>query len=124
MDHGQAGMSGQNDRDSASQARDPRDSLLLMARLRIGDETEMREVRVRNLSAGGLMAEIDRPLAPDTAVTVELRGIGAVTGRVAWFAEGRAGIALDREVDPARARKPVTVRARPVAAPAPRRRPV
>jgi hypothetical protein len=71
-----------------------------------GEQTE-RTVRVRNLSAGGLMIETERPMAVGTVLILGLRGIGEVTGRVAWYAEGRAGVALDAPIDPKRARKPV-----------------
>lgn len=84
-----------------------RDSLFLMANLRVKGIGETLSVRVRNLSPGGLMAELPDPVVPDCAVEVEVRGIGWVPGRVAWQTEGRAGIAFDREIDPRRARKPV-----------------
>ena len=54
-----------------------------------------------------LMIEFDRPLAVDTPVTIDLRGIGEVTGRVAWCTQGRLGIALDETIDPMKARKSV-----------------
>ena len=81
-----------------------RDSLLLMARLRVAGHQPI-DVRVRNLSAGGLMVELPYPIASEGEVEVEVRGIGWVTGRIAWQTEGRAGIAFDREIDPQRARK-------------------
>lgn len=84
-----------------------RDSLFLSARLQIGGAGPTHDVRVRNLSAGGLMAELDRTVDPGTPVTLEMRGLGEMTGTVAWCAEGRMGIALDHPIDPARARKPV-----------------
>lgn len=87
-----------------------RDSLYLAARLRV-EGGEPVEVRVRNLSEGGLMAEGAPPAAIGTAVTVELRNLGAVPGKVAWYTENRAGIAFDVAIDPHRARKPVAVRA-------------
>lgn len=97
---------------SGSEARRPnRDSMFLSAQLTLGSDAP-REVRVRNLSERGLMAELDRAVAPGTAVTLELRGIGRITGRIAWFAEGRAGVALDQDIDPARARRRIGTRAR------------
>ena len=84
-----------------------RDSLFLSARLQVGGDGITHDVRVRNLSAGGLMAELDRTVPPGTAVALEMRGLGAMTGAVAWCAHGRMGIALDHPIDPARARKPV-----------------
>lgn len=91
----------------SSQRTRARDSLFLIARLTLPDEREAREVRVRNLSEGGLMVELDRDVAENSAVTLTMRGIGEMTGRVAWSAEGRIGVALDRPINPRLARKPV-----------------
>lgn len=91
----------------AAPRRRSRDSLFLMAQLRIGDDAKVHEVRVRNLSEGGLMVELDRVIASDTPVTLDVRGIGEIGGRVAWCTEGRLGIALDAPIDPKKARKPV-----------------
>lgn len=85
-----------------------RDSLLLTARLRIGDQSA--DVRVRNLSAGGLMAEYAKAVSLGAAITIDVRGIGPVTGRVAWATDGRIGIAFDEPIDPKLARKPVATR--------------
>lgn len=84
-----------------------RDSLFLMAKLQFAGETAVREVRVRNLSEGGLMVDCPRVKEPGTGVKLDLRGIGAVAGRVAWCTEGRIGIALDSPIDPKKARKPL-----------------
>lgn len=84
-----------------------RDSLFLSARLSFGTETAIYDVRVRNLSAGGLMAELERMIEPGTTVRLEMRGLGEMSGHVAWCAHGRLGISLDQQIDPARARKPV-----------------
>ena len=81
-----------------------RDSLFLMAQLRVAGGTPV-EVRVRNLSPGGLMVELPYPVTPEGAVEVEVRGLGWIAGRIAWQIEGRAGVAFDREIDPQRARK-------------------
>ncbi len=80
-----------------------RDSLFLSASVDL-EGFEPFTTRVRNLSAGGMM--IDAPLAiPSGAtLTAELRGVGKVTGCVAWSSLGRAGIAFDREIDPRLAR--------------------
>ncbi|PTW44422.1 PilZ domain-containing protein [Sphingomonas faeni] len=83
-----------------------RDSLLLVARVRIGDETIAREARVRNLSETGLMAELAKVVEVGTPVTVTLRGIGEVAGTVAWCTEGRMGISLNAPIDPLHVRKP------------------
>ncbi len=94
---------------AAGQRSRGRDSLFLAARLRIGDE-EATDIRVRNLSAGGLMIDNAPPVTIGAALIVELRHIGAVSGKVAWYTEGRAGIAFDDPIDPIRARKPVATR--------------
>ena len=84
-----------------------RDSLFLSARLQLAGEPTIHKVRVRNLSQGGLMAELNGPVAQGTAVQLEMRGLGEMTGTIAWRAHGRMGIALDQPIDPQRARKPV-----------------
>ncbi|WP_294107466.1 PilZ domain-containing protein [Sphingomonas sp.] len=85
-----------------------RESMFLGARFRVPGVREPVDGRVRNISAGGLMAELPRPVEAGAAVEIEIRGIGWVAGKVAWAAHGRLGIAFDEPVDPQRARKPVT----------------
>ena len=93
--------------DSGHQRESARDSMLIQAKLRHpGDDSE-HLARVRNLSAGGMMVEISNPFEKGDELTVELRGVGVVTGRVAWALNGRIGIALDKPIDPAKARKPL-----------------
>lgn len=89
------------------QRKRKRDSLLLQATLTLAGETATREVRIRNLSEGGLMAELARVVETGTPVAIEMRGIGNLNGKVAWCAEGRMGIVFDRKIDPQLARKPV-----------------
>jgi hypothetical protein len=92
--------------DAAANRNDSRDSLLLAAQFRVAGQ-QNRAIRIRNLSAGGLMAEIADALALGTAVEVDVRGLGWIPGRVAWVAAGRIGVAFDRPIDPLAARKPV-----------------
>ena len=85
-----------------------RDSLLLLAQLRVdGSEPEYR-VKVRNLSAGGMMAEGAVPAARGSLVSIALRNIGWVDGTVAWKQDDRLGIAFVEEIDPKLARAPIT----------------
>ena len=77
-----------------------RSTLVLVARLRLEGEHDGREVRVRNLSEGGLMLEFDRPLDVGTSILLDLDGVGAITGKVAWCTQGRVGVALDAMIDP------------------------
>lgn len=95
--------------DAAHQRNEVRDSLFLGAQLTIGT-LPPEQVRVRNLSAGGLMAEYPASVTQGTPVTVDLRGIGAIAGRIAWATDGRIGIAFDDQIDPLRARKPIAMK--------------
>lgn len=84
-----------------------RDSLFLLANLRVEGQADPIAVRVRNLSSGGLMAELPFPVRTDRAISIDVRGIGWIPGRIAWQTEGRIGVSFDQPVDPQRARKPV-----------------
>lgn len=84
-----------------------RDSLFVMADLQIdGIEGEHR-IRVRNLSSGGLMAEVPLKVQRGQLAWVNLRNIGWVEGSVAWVQDNRFGIAFGEEIDPRLARAPV-----------------
>jgi len=84
-----------------------RDSLLLKAVLRFPRTKDEGEVRIRNLSAGGLMAEAPLRVARGEAVEIRLRSIGWISGHVAWVTEGRLGIAFDHPINPKDARNPL-----------------
>lgn len=86
--------------DFGDQRSGSRHSLLLVAQFRVAGE-KAEQVRVRNISAGGLMAEYPDPLERGTAAEIEVRGIGWVSGRIAWSLEGRVGMAFDTAIDPA-----------------------
>lgn len=94
--------------ESAAKRKKSRDSLFLVACLTIDGHPGTTEVRVRNLSSGGLMAEYAHPLAIGTAIEVEMRGVGKVAGEVAWTTAGRIGISFETPIDPMQARKPVS----------------
>jgi len=82
-----------------------RDSLFLLANVRVEQESEQYRVRVRNLSDGGMMGEGTMRVQRGTRVKVELRNIGKIDGSVAWVQDQRFGIAFDEEVDSQQARK-------------------
>ena len=86
-----------------------RDSLLLKAILRFPNGTDERVVRIRNLSAGGLMAEVPIKVSRGERVEINLHSIGWVTGHIAWVTDGRVGIAFDHPINPKDARKPIGV---------------
>jgi hypothetical protein len=77
-----------------------RDSLFLMAELRVDGESNGQRVKVRNLSSGGMMAEGEIKVVRGSRVTVDLKNVGQVEGNVAWVQENRCGIAFAREIDP------------------------
>ena len=101
----------------AAPRRAARDSFFLQANVSAPGSGRSFPVRVRNLSAGGMMADCDRPLTVGDRLEVELRGVERVDGTVAWVRAGRIGVSFDTSIDPQQARKPV---ARPIE---PRERP-
>lgn len=84
-----------------------RDSLFLKATIKFPSSGEGGEVRIRNLSAGGLMAETSTRAVRGEKVEINLRTVGWIGGVVAWVAEGRIGIAFEHPIDPRAVRKPV-----------------
>jgi hypothetical protein len=84
-----------------------RDSLFLMADLR-GDGLEgEHRIKVRNLSAGGMMGDGPVRVQRGAVVEVLLRNIGWVEGSIAWVHNERFGVAFREEIDPKVARVPV-----------------
>ncbi len=83
-----------------------RDSLFLLAQVRVDGVAETYRVKVRNLSAGGMMAEGEARVTRGSLVHVELRNLGWVEGTVAWKQDTRFGIAFVDEIDPVVARGP------------------
>ena len=87
--------------------QDGRDSLFLLADLRLAGETAEHRVKVRNLSAGGMMADGAVRVARGAPVQVNLRNLGWVDGVVAWVQDSRFGVAFLAEIDPRAARSPL-----------------
>src|SRR5687767_8052600 len=83
-----------------------RDSLFLLAQVRVDGQPGVYRVKVRNLSAGGMMAEGEAKVMRGALVQVELRNIGWVDGSVAWKQDNRFGIAFVDEIDPRVVRAP------------------
>jgi hypothetical protein len=55
-------------------------------------------IRVRNVSAGGLMAEIGQPVSVGDIVTVELSS-QKIPGSVVWIRDGTVGVKFDQNID-------------------------
>lgn len=85
-----------------------RDSLFLLANVRVEQQREQHRVRVRNLSDGGMMGEGPIKIKRGNRVEIELRNVGTVMGTIAWVQDNRFGIAFDEEIDSHEARKPST----------------
>lgn len=84
-----------------------RDSLFVMADMRIdGIDGEFR-IKVRNLSSGGMMGEGSVRVPRGAAVWINLRNIGWTEGSVAWLHDTRFGVAFREEIDPKVVRAPV-----------------
>ncbi len=86
-----------------------RDSLFLMAELRLEGDDAQHRVRVRNLSAGGMMAEGDFRALAGTRVTVTLKNVRPIAGSVAWVHARRVGISFAEEIDPKAPRSAATI---------------
>ena len=89
----------------------PRDSHFLLSTLRLDGEERLNRIKVRNLSAGGMMAEGQVRVRRGTLVHVDLRNIGWIMGSVAWVQDNRFGVAFADEIDPKLVRQPVTGKA-------------
>lgn len=86
----------------------PRDSLFLLTSLSTPEGVPLGKARIRNLSATGLMADCERAVPAGAKVEFDLRGIGKVSGTVAWARDDKIGLAFDEAIDPQLARKPVS----------------
>lgn len=84
-----------------------RDSLFVLAELRIDGRQGEQRVRVRNLSAGGLMADGIDGVQRGQLVSVNLRNLGWTEGTIAWVQGNRCGVAFREEIDPRLARAPI-----------------
>lgn len=84
-----------------------RDSLFLMADIRVVGVDGEHRIKVRNLSAGGMMGEGRVRVTRGNAVEINIRNIGWVEGTVAWLQDDRFGVAFAEEIDPILARAPL-----------------
>jgi diguanylate cyclase (GGDEF)-like protein len=77
--------------------REPRHRLMRRAVASI--EGEMVEVRLRNISSMGALAECPQPVAPETQLTIDIVGVGPVRGIVRWAQSGQFGVQFDGPFD-------------------------
>ncbi len=83
-----------------------RDSLFVLTDLRVEGQDGEHRVKMRNLSAGGMMAEGTVRVRGGAIVSVNLRNVGWTKGSVAWIEGNRFGVAFAEDIDPVPARKP------------------
>ena len=95
------------DMDGTDNRQIARDSLFVLADLRVDGLDGEHRIKVRNLSSGGMMGEGPVRVTRGVAVQVNIRNIGWVDGTIAWIQENRFGIAFVEEIDPKIARSNV-----------------
>ena len=83
-----------------------RDSLFILAELKFEGQDAEHRVKVRNLSAGGMMGEAPLKIARGAVVLINLRNAGWIEGTVAWVQDSRFGVAFREEIDPLSVRAP------------------
>ena len=72
----------------------------LMAEVSVSGREGVHQIRVRNLSAGGMMGEGDVSVDRGTQLVILLPNIGSVTGSVAWVQDDRFGVAFAEDINP------------------------
>ena len=92
--------------DEAEQRQLTRDSLFVMADLRLEGSDDAHRIKVRNLSSGGMMGEGSVRVKRGAVLQVHIRNIGWVEGSIAWVQDDRFGIAFCEDIDPKVARAP------------------
>lgn len=90
--------------EAAVQRGKPRNSIFLGATLRFEGRDVAYEVRVRNISASGMMIDFAILTGKGTRVAVDVRNLGTIEGYVAWSTASRMGIRFDSEIDPEQAK--------------------
>jgi diguanylate cyclase (GGDEF)-like protein len=80
--------------------REPRHRLMRRAMTIIDDERV--EVKLRNISSMGALAECDLPVAPGASLTIDIVGVGPVCGTVRWAQAGKFGVQFGEQFDLAR----------------------
>ena len=84
--------------DRQDNRRHDRDSLFLVAELRLERDGPPYEVKLRNISDSGVMAEGPMRVSRGTRIYLDLRNVGMVAGHVAWAAGDRCGVAFDEPI--------------------------
>lgn len=81
-----------------------RDSLFVLADMRMESVEGDHRIKVRNLSPGGMMGEGTVRVSRGDKVTVNIRNNGWTEGVIAWVQDNRFGVAFQDEIDAKAAR--------------------
>ena len=81
-----------------------RDSLFVLADLRLAGMDTVHRIKVRNLSPIGMMGEGAVRVVRGSPVSVNINNAGWVDGTIAWVQESRFGVAFCEEFDTQAAR--------------------
>jgi PilZ domain len=92
-----------------------RESIFLGAHVTFEGALTPLNVRVRNISSGGMMIDSTAKLEKGHPVSADIKGIGKVLGYVAWATDTRIGIAFNAPVDPKLTRQQIKNEAPPLA---------
>ena len=84
--------------------REKRDSVLMMAQLKVEGADTSERVKIRNLSDSGI--QVEGPVLADSGqrAIVTIRQIGDVGGVVTWTKSARIGITFDEPINSGAAR--------------------
>jgi diguanylate cyclase (GGDEF)-like protein len=77
--------------------REPRHRLMRRAVTCIDDE--MVEIKLRNISSMGALAECHIPVTPGAELTIDIVGVGPVRGLVRWAQAGKFGVQFSDQFD-------------------------
>jgi hypothetical protein len=80
--------------------RSARQSVLFLADISRPDGSILGQVKVRNISSTGLMAETGLVFRPGETVILGLRGIGAVHGFIVRRTVNRIAVKFNEPIDP------------------------
>ena len=80
--------------------REPRHRLMRRAITCVDDE--MVEVKLRNISSMGALVECPLAVAPGLTITIDIVGVGPVSGEVCWAQSGKFGVRFADQFDLAR----------------------
>jgi hypothetical protein len=83
--------------DGYQSSREPRQRLMRRAIAQINNQAV--EIRLRNISSGGALAESEASVAPGTRMAVDIVGVGPVIGEVRWAQKGKFGLAFSEQFD-------------------------